>query len=157
MCRNGEWETGGSNQKVPDASKARASQDPRGITLAQWGGRTCQGHIHMHGPVIERWGHAPISKILTQNFSCLKEIQRQRVEQGLKEKAIQSLPQLGILPTCTHQTQTLLWMPRSACRQERYTVVSRETLPYPDLHRCRCSQPTIGLSTCTSMEELGEE
>ena len=30
-------------------------------------------------------------------------------------KAIQRLPHLGIHPTCRHQTQTLLLMPRSAC------------------------------------------
>ena len=32
---NGRWGTGGSNQKVPDARKARASQDPTGMTLAE--------------------------------------------------------------------------------------------------------------------------
>jgi hypothetical protein len=30
-------------------------------------------------------------------------------------KAIQKLPHLGIHPTYSHQMQTLLWMPRSAC------------------------------------------
>ena len=49
LCSNGEWGTGGSNQKVPDASKARASQDFKGMTLTeilpQRGGRTCQDHI----------------------------------------------------------------------------------------------------------------
>jgi hypothetical protein len=30
-------------------------------------------------------------------------------------KAIQRLPHLGTHPICSHQTQTLLWMPRSAC------------------------------------------
>ena len=30
-------------------------------------------------------------------------------------KAIQRLPHLGIHPIYNHQTQTLLWMPRSAC------------------------------------------
>jgi hypothetical protein len=32
-----------------------------------------------------------------------------------EEKAIQRLPHLGIHPIYSHQTQTLLWMPRSAC------------------------------------------
>jgi hypothetical protein len=31
----GEWETGGSNQKVPDARKVRTSQGPSGMTLAE--------------------------------------------------------------------------------------------------------------------------
>jgi hypothetical protein len=39
-------------------------------------------------------------------------------------KAIQRLPHLGIHPVYSHQTQTLLWMPRSACRQEPNIVVS---------------------------------
>jgi hypothetical protein len=30
-------------------------------------------------------------------------------------KVIQRIPQLGIHPIYSHQTQTLLWMPRSAC------------------------------------------
>jgi len=30
-------------------------------------------------------------------------------------KAIQRLPQLGIPPICSHQTQSLLLMPRNAC------------------------------------------
>jgi hypothetical protein len=30
-----EWGTGGSHQKVPDARKARGSQDPVGIALAE--------------------------------------------------------------------------------------------------------------------------
>jgi hypothetical protein len=30
-------------------------------------------------------------------------------------KAIQQLPYLGIYPIHSHQTQTLLWMPTSAC------------------------------------------
>ena len=35
VCSNGGWETGGSNQKVPDARKARVSQDPTGTTIAE--------------------------------------------------------------------------------------------------------------------------
>ena len=32
-----------------------------------------------------------------------------------KGKAMQRLSHLGILPIYSHQTQTLLWMPRNAC------------------------------------------
>jgi hypothetical protein len=35
MCSNGGWGTGANNQKVPDARKARASQNPMGMTLAE--------------------------------------------------------------------------------------------------------------------------
>jgi hypothetical protein len=37
-------------------------------------------------PLVDRWGHSPISKILTQNCFCLKEIQGQRVELRLKKR-----------------------------------------------------------------------
>jgi hypothetical protein len=33
MCINEGWGTGGSHQKVPDARKARHSQDPMEMTL----------------------------------------------------------------------------------------------------------------------------
>jgi hypothetical protein len=33
----------------------------------------------------------------------------------IEGKAIQRLPHLGIHPIYNHQTQTLLWMPTSAC------------------------------------------
>jgi hypothetical protein len=46
----------------------------------------------------------------------------------------------------SHQTQTLLWMPRSAFWQEPDIAVSGEALPVPDKYRGGCSQPTIGLS-----------
>jgi hypothetical protein len=32
------------------------------------------------GPPVDGWGHPPVSKFLTQNCSCLKEIQGQRME-----------------------------------------------------------------------------
>jgi hypothetical protein len=35
VCRNGEWGTGDSNQKVPDARRARAFNDSTGVTLAE--------------------------------------------------------------------------------------------------------------------------
>jgi len=34
---------------------------------------------------------------------------------GTKDKVIQRLPLLRIHPICSHQTQSLLLMPRSAC------------------------------------------
>jgi hypothetical protein len=53
-------------------------------------------------PLVEGWGQPPISKILTQNFSCLKEIRERRAE--TEGRAIQRLPHLGIHPICSHQT-----------------------------------------------------
>jgi hypothetical protein len=72
-------------------------------------------------------------------------------------KAIQRLPHLGIHPTYSHQTKTLLWMPTSACRQEPDIAVSWNALPVPDKYRARFSQPTIGLIIGSPMKELGEE
>jgi hypothetical protein len=63
-----------------------------------------------------------------------------------ERKAIQRLPHLGIHPIYSHQTQTLLWMPRSACWQGPAMAVSWKDLPEPDKYRGRCLQPTIGLS-----------
>jgi hypothetical protein len=90
----GRW---GSNEKVPDARKTRASQDPMRMTIAE---TLHKGNENLwrpylvvrHGPLIERLGHPPISKILIQNCSCLKEIQGQKVEQRLKERASRDCP-----------------------------------------------------------------
>jgi hypothetical protein len=45
-------------------------------------------------------------------------------------------------------------MPRSAYWQESETAVSWKALSEPDKYRFGCSQPTIGLSTGTPIEEL---
>ena len=47
-------------------------------------------------------------------------------------KAIHWLSHLRILPIYSYQTQTLLWMPTSACWQEPDIAVSWEALPVPD-------------------------
>jgi hypothetical protein len=47
-------------------------------------------------------------------------------------------------------------MPRSACWQEPVIAVSWEALPKLNQYRDRCSQPTIGLSMGSAMEELRE-
>jgi hypothetical protein len=61
-------------------------------------------------------------------------------------KTIQRLPHLGIHPIYSHQNQTLLWMPTSACWQELDIAVYWEALPEPDKYRGRYLQPIIGLS-----------
>jgi hypothetical protein len=64
-------------------------------------------------------------------------------------KFIQRLPHLGIHLIYSHQTQTLLWIPTSACGQKLDIA-----LPVPDKYRGGCSQPNIGLSTGSPIEEL---
>ena len=72
----------------------------------------------------------------------------------MEGKAIQKLPHLGIHLIYSHQFQTLLWMPRSTCCQQPDRAVSQDDLPESDKYRGGCSQPTIGLSTGSPMEEL---
>jgi hypothetical protein len=68
--------------------------------------------------------------------------------------AIQSLLHLGIHLIYSNQTQTLLWMSTSSCRKEPDIAVSQEALSEPDKYRGGCSQPIIGLSTESPLEEL---
>jgi hypothetical protein len=69
-------------------------------------------------------------------------------------KTIQRLPHPGIHHIYSHQAQTVLWMTTSTCWQEPDIATSCEPLPVPDKYRGGCSQPTIGLSTRSRMEEL---
>jgi hypothetical protein len=80
VCSNG-----GSQQKVPDTRKARGSQDPTGMIVAEMPKKGEREPVEtmwrgQAWPLVEGWGHTPLSKILTQNCFCLKEIQEQRVE-----------------------------------------------------------------------------
>jgi hypothetical protein len=68
-------------------------------------------------PYVERWNHPLISKCLTQNFSCLKETQTKSGAE-IEGKAIHRVPHLDIHPILRHQSQTLVLMPRYACREE---------------------------------------
>jgi hypothetical protein len=56
-----------------------------------------------------------------------------------EEKAIQIVSHLGIYPIHSHQTQTLLWMPRSACWLEPDIAVFWEALSEPDKYN-QCLQ-----------------
>ena len=80
------------------------------------------------------------------NKTLMGKIWRQNVEQRLSH--------LGIHPIYSHQTQTLLWMPRNACWKEPDIAVSWKALPEPYKYRIGCSQPTVALSVGSSMEEL---
>jgi hypothetical protein len=71
-----------------------------------------------------------------------------------EEKAIQWLSHLGIHPIYSHQTLMLLWIRGSACWPKHDMAVSWEALPEPDKYRGWCSQPIIGLSAGSMMEEL---
>ena len=55
------------------------------------------------------------ASVLFRTKYSWEEIWRQSVEQRLKERTSRDCPHLGIYPIHSHQTQTLLWMPTSAC------------------------------------------
>jgi hypothetical protein len=71
-----------------------------------------------------------------------------------EELAIQTLSHLGIHPIYSYQTQTILWMPRSAFWLEPIIAVSWETLPESYNYRSKYSQPTLGLNIGSPVEEL---
>jgi hypothetical protein len=56
-------------------------------------------------------------------------------ETKFRADIIHRLSHLSIHPIYNHQTQTLLWMPRSACWQEPDIAVSWVALPVPDKYR----------------------
>ena len=70
-----------------------------------------------------------------------------------EERPSRDCPTWGSIPY-NHQTQTLLWIPRSTCWQEPDIIVSWEVLSELNKYRGECSQPTIGLSTGSPMEKL---
>jgi hypothetical protein len=71
-------------------------------------------------------------------------------------KSIHRLSHLGIHSIYSHQTLTIIWMPRNACWKEPDITVSWESQPETYKYRGGCSQPTIWLSMGSLMEELGK-
>ena len=69
-------------------------------------------------------------------------------------KTIQRLPHLRIHPIYSYKTQTLLWMPTSACWSETNIAVTWEVLLVHDKYRGGHSQPVIELNPGYPMEEL---
>jgi len=74
----------------------------------------------------------------------------------IEGKAIQRLPHLGIHPLCSHQTQSLLLMTRSACWQEPDMAVSGKAIPEPYWYRLRCLQLTEHEDLCGGVRERAE-
>jgi hypothetical protein len=64
------------------------------------------------------WCHPPISKILTQNCSCLKEIQGQKNGAETEGKAILRPPTTWDPSHLQSQSLTQLLIPRNVPRQE---------------------------------------
>jgi hypothetical protein len=102
-----------SHYRVPVPREVRGSQDPTGMTLADIPNKGVTEPVEaISSALVEGWYHLSISKILSKNGSCLKEMHKEWSR--TKGKATQRLFHIGIHPICRHQTQTLLLMPRSA-------------------------------------------
>ena len=86
-----------------------------------------------------------------ENMEGVTETKCEAETEGM---TIQRLVYLGIHPIYSHQTQTQLWMPTSACWQKPVIAVSWEALPVPDKYRGGCSQPNIALSVGSSIKDL---
>ena len=50
-----------------------------------------------------------------RNKIPMEGVTETKFDAEIKGKTIQRLPHLGIHPIYSHQTQTILWMPTSAC------------------------------------------
>lgn len=118
-------------------------------------GQTIRDHIQSLGKA-SSWRLGPPTHLQIPNPEWLLSKGKKGTKYGAETegKTIQRLPHLGIHPLYRHQTQTLLYIPRNACWQEPIIPVSLEALPESDKYRGRWSQPTTGLSTRTTMEEL---
>jgi hypothetical protein len=66
-------------------------------------------------PQVGGWGHPLIFQIFNPEWFLSKGNTGTKCGPENEGKAIQRLPKLGIHPIYSHQTQTLLGMPRSAC------------------------------------------
>jgi hypothetical protein len=114
--------------------------------------------IHVSDFTVPNWGMGPSMHLKIFNPEVFLYKGKTGIKNGTEteRKAIQILPHLGIHPICRQQTPTLLLIPWSTCWQKPDMAVLWEVLPAPDQYRCRYSQTTIGLSSVTQMEALGE-
>jgi hypothetical protein len=124
----------------------------------QRGERTCGDHIQRLG-MAPIWGMKPhtLLKVLTQNCSCLKEIQGQRVEQRLDERPSRDCPIYGFIQYAATKS-------RHYCRCQEVLVdrspicMSLERLGQSLTDRAtnNCSQPSDWAGRGRAMEELVE-
>jgi len=142
----GNW---GRHQHVPNARKARSSSTQQGLYSLH-----CQTkereHLYRPYPEVKQgpgWGGATYT---SQNFNL--ELLLTKGNTGTlsraetKGKAIQRLPHLGIHPLCSHYTQILLLMSRSACWQVPAMDIFWEALLEPYKYIWGCLELPIWLS-----------
>lgn len=71
---------GGSSRKIPEIWSGGGSQEPMWMTLAEMlnsGKPEETTPSSQTGSTVEGWGPNPLKKLSTQDFFCLKEMQRQ--------------------------------------------------------------------------------
>jgi hypothetical protein len=107
VCSNGGWETRGSYQKIPDAWKARGSQDSTGMTLAEIPNKGEREPVQTTSRGMKSPTHL---KTFNQEFLLSKGNTGTKSGAETEGKASWRLPYLSIHPTCSHQTQILLLM-----------------------------------------------
>ena len=113
QLETGDRELGEANRKFQIPGNKRIT-GPYGDDIRwnpqQRGESTCRNHIQRLG-IGSGWkmGPLPFSKILTQNCSCWKEIQGQRVEHSLKEKPFRDCPIWGYIPSAATKPRHYCW------------------------------------------------
>jgi hypothetical protein len=84
----------------------------------------------------------------------LKGVTETKFGAKMKGWTIKRLPHLGIHPTISHQTQTLLHMPARFCWRDPGIAVSYEAMPMLGKYRSECSQSSIRWNTGPPVEKL---
>ena len=95
----------------------------------------------------------PLTKLSTQNVSCLQETQVQGMEQRWREWPTNNWPNLRPTPWAKHKSVTLLMILCYACRHACYP---QRLHPPAGSDRHRFSQPKSGWSLGTLMQEWEE-
>jgi hypothetical protein len=83
-----------------------------------------------------------------------KELQRQSLEQRLKERPSRDCHTCRSIPYTITKLKTLLWMPTKCLLTEACYSSFLRGSTIPDEYRGECWQPTIRLSTGSPMKEL---
>ena len=129
----GVWQLGTGNcflakrksQMPGNQEHPRTYSDDISWNIPESGRRICRDNSQRLG-MAPSWGIGPPTHLQNFNSELFLSIgnngTKRRSETELK--ATHSLPHLKIHHKCRYQTQTLLWMARSACGKETDTAVS---------------------------------
>jgi hypothetical protein len=107
-------------------------------------------------PLVEGWGHPPISKSFFPEMFLLKEMTGSKNGTETEGRVNWGMAPPG--NTSCLQTPSLALLPwsRGACRQELSMAVPGEVWPATDQCRCGCLEPNIRLNSGNLVGELAE-